>query len=239
MTAYVTTSWDDGGVHDVRLAEFLADRGVPATFYWTLDSERFPLPPTDDRRVILDAGIEVGSHTMTHPDVRRLDGETLAWELTESKRRLEELTERPVTTFCYPFGYFDRTSRDAVASAGYRIGRTTMGFRTDLGDDPHLIPTTIQMYPHGRRVHLTHGMRERNLRGLGAWLTTYRGEHRLARLAELAIDRAIETGGVVHIWGHSWELEEFGLWGELRDVLDVVGGRDDVRYVTNGALPVA
>ena len=238
MTAYVTTSWDDGGAYDARLAEVLADHGVAGTFYWTVESDRFPLPAATDRRDILASGMEIGSHTMTHPDVRRLAPEALSWELSESKRRLEDLIGGPVSTFCYPFGYFDRAARDAVEATGYRLGRTTMGFRTDLGEDPFLVPTTIQLYPHGRRVHLSHGLKERNLRGVASWLTTYRGASDLVRFAERAIDRAVVTGGVVHLWGHSWELEEFDLWDELRSILEVVAGRDGIEYVPNGGLPI-
>lgn len=236
MTAFVTTSWDDGGALDARLALLLAEYGVTGTFYWTLESERFPLPSEAERADILDAGIEIGSHTVTHPDMRKLDAAALAWELTESRDRLEQITGRAVDTFCYPFGYHNRAACDAVARAGYRLGRTTMGFRTDVGDDAFRVPTTIQVYPHGRRVHLTHSLREGNLAGLTSWMTSYRGESDLVALTELALDRVVDRGGVLHLWGHSWELEEFDLWDTLSTMLSVVAGRDDVAYVPNGAL---
>jgi len=49
-------------------------------------------------------GMEVGAHTMTHPILARLPTEAAAREITESKRRLQELTGRPVVSFAYPNG---------------------------------------------------------------------------------------------------------------------------------------
>ena len=173
---------------------------------------------------------------MTHPDLRAIDDETLRWELVESKRRLEDLTQGPIPSFCYPFGYFDDRACSAVEAAGYDLGRTTMGFRTDVGSDVYRTPTTIQVYPHGARVHLTHSLKEGNVKGLAMWLSAFRGRSDLVALARTAIARVIADGGVLHLWGHSWEIEEFDLWDTLDAVLAVVGGRTDVAYVPNRML---
>ena len=239
MRAYVTTSWDDGGIFDLRLAELLSEHGVGGTFYWTLDWDRFPLPTSGEAETILSLGVEIGSHTMTHPDLTAIDDDALRWELSESKVRLEDLTGDEVSSFCYPFGYFNRQASEAVAAAGYRLGRTTVGFRKDLGSDPFQMPVSIQLYPHGRRVHVTHALKERNGIGLSRWLTAYRAGGDLASLTTTALDEIRRTGGVLHLWGHSWELEEFDLWESVEVILETVAGHDDVAYVTNGELMAA
>lgn len=236
MRAYVTTSWDDGGVFDLKLAELLGSHGVRGTFYWTVDSERFPMPSRKASEEILALGMEVGSHTMSHPDLTAIDRDAMQWELVESKVRLEALTDHEVSSFCYPFGYFNRTACEAVAAAGYRLGRTTMGFRKDPGSDPFHMPVTIQLYPHGRRAHLSHAAKERNWIGLGRWLTSYRAGTDLVALAANALEEIQRTGGILHLWGHGWELEEYGLWESLEHVLRTVAGHGDVSYVTNGEL---
>jgi hypothetical protein len=239
MRAYVTTSWDDGGALDLKLAERLKEHAVPGTFYWTVDSERFRLPGKDDAQEIVDLGMEVGSHTMTHPDLTAIEGEELRWELAESKERLEDLTGHEVTSFCYPFGYFNRTARDAVQAAGYALGRTTVGFRRDLGSDPFLMPVSIQVYPHGRRVHVAHAVKEANAVGLARWATTYRARTDLLSLTQAALDEVTRTGGVVHLWGHSWELEHNDLWGSFDEVLRLVSGYPGIDFVTNRQLMTA
>ena len=236
MSAYVTTSWDDGGALDVKLAQHLREHGVSGTFYWTVASEQFPMAGASEAREILALGMEIGSHTMTHPDVTAIDADALQWELEESKEQLEDLTGREVSSFCYPFGYFNDRAASAIASAGYRLARTTVGFRNDLGPDPFHMPVTIQVYPHGRRVHASHALKEKNIAGLGRWLTSYKAGADLASLAEAALDEMENKGGVLHLWGHSWELEEFGLWETLDELLEMVSDRPGVTHVTNAEL---
>lgn len=236
MHAYVTTSWDDGGAFDLTLAERLREHGVSGTFYWSVDCDRFPMPSPKEREEILALDMEVGSHTMTHPDLTATEGDSLVWELEESKTRLEAMTGREVSSFCYPFGYFDRRTSEAVARAGYSLGRTTVGFRKDLGADPFQMPVTFQVYPHGRRVHASHAVKERNGIGLGRWLSVYRAGKDLGALTSAALDEVRATGGFLHLWGHSWEIQEYGLWEALDQVLGVVQDHPDFSCVTNGEL---
>jgi peptidoglycan/xylan/chitin deacetylase (PgdA/CDA1 family) len=75
-------------------------------------------------RTMQDSGlVEFGSHTMTHPDLRALDDERLAWELSESKGRLETALGRRVDAFAYPYGAgaYDARVRAAARAAGYAV----------------------------------------------------------------------------------------------------------------------
>ena len=56
------------------------------------------------------------------------------------------------------------------------------------------------------------------------------------KLSRLIFDRVLRHGGVFHIWGHSWELEEGGLWSAFEEVLRYVARRPGVLYLTNGAV---
>jgi hypothetical protein len=38
------------------------------------------------------------------------------------------------------------------------------------------------------------------------------------------------------LYGHSWEIEELAIWGQLRELLDYVCKREGVLYPTNGQL---
>ncbi|MGH2754666.1 MAG: polysaccharide deacetylase family protein [Actinomycetota bacterium] len=66
-------------------------------------------------------GMELGSHTMTHPDLRRLSEDELRTELERSKVAIEELTGEPCRTFAYPFGLFAEREMAAVEAAGYDL----------------------------------------------------------------------------------------------------------------------
>ena len=71
------------------------------------------------------AGIEFGSHTVTHPILSRVTPTQLAHELGYSKSRIESELGRPVDVIAYPVGReegFDDAVRKAVAEAGYKLG---------------------------------------------------------------------------------------------------------------------
>jgi peptidoglycan/xylan/chitin deacetylase (PgdA/CDA1 family) len=64
-------------------------------------------------------GVEIGAHSHTHPQLDRLDATSLASEIRKPKALLEDRLGLAVNSFAYPFGYWDRAARRAVAAAGY------------------------------------------------------------------------------------------------------------------------
>ena len=132
-TAVLT--FDDGFRNWVTVAQPLLERhGVRGTFYVCPGRfrEQHPEVSGDEGRLLdaaetkelADSGMELGSHTLTHPDLRSLDDETLAHELRESKDAVEELTGRPCRTLAYPYGLHDERVTQAVAEAGYELAFT-------------------------------------------------------------------------------------------------------------------
>jgi len=90
----------------------------------------------DEAREMQANGIEIGSHTMTHPVLTRIGDERLRQELHQSRSRLEEVLRRRVEQFCYPNGDYDERVQREVARAGYRIAVTTVSGLNKRGDDP-------------------------------------------------------------------------------------------------------
>lgn len=81
-------------------------------------------------------GVEIGSHTMTHPILTRVGDERLRLELRDSKSQLEEALRRRIEQFCYPNGDFDERVQREVARAEYRIAVTCVSGLNKRGDDP-------------------------------------------------------------------------------------------------------
>lgn len=78
------------------------------------------------------AGIEVGSHSQTHPpDMRALASGELESELAGSRRFLENLVQAPVEHFSYPRTRVDRRVADLVQAAGYRTACAGVGVYFD------------------------------------------------------------------------------------------------------------
>ena len=70
------------------------------------------------------AGVEVASHTLTHPILTQVGDAQLECELRESKARLEAELRHPVNLFCYPNGDLDARIIEAARRAGYRAAVT-------------------------------------------------------------------------------------------------------------------
>ena len=235
-TPIVTTSWDDGHPQDLRLAESLMRYGVPATMYVPVRNDVFPVLQAHDIRALAGMGMEIGSHSANHTVLTGIPEARIWTELLESKTILEDVLGKPVSSFCYPRGKFDARAARLVAESGYRLGRTTVAFRTEPRFDPWRMPVTLQLFRHPRRALLKHALKDRNFLGLHAWRRASGFQSGLRALARELFDHAIETGGVFHLWGHSWEIEEAGLWGELEDILKYISNRPGVSYRTNSGV---
>jgi peptidoglycan-N-acetylglucosamine deacetylase len=231
--AIVTTSWDDGHPLDERVAEILDAYGIRGTFYVPLRYAQIPRMKTEQLRQLQRMGMEIGSHTLTHPQLTGLDRGQILHELTESKHKLEDMLGDAVTAFCYPEGKFNQTARSCVIEAGYQLARTTLAFHPEMGIDPFLMPVSFQFFPHSRTVHAKHALKESNLSGLVNWYRFWGLQRNLVYLAEAALDYIVQHGGMLHIWGHSWELEEYNLWDSFRAVVKLIAQRRNVLYLTN------
>jgi peptidoglycan/xylan/chitin deacetylase (PgdA/CDA1 family) len=76
----------------------------------------------DDVRQMHAAGIEFGSHTVTHPILANVTQAQLHHEISSSKKCIEEKIGRPVLSFAYPAGRrfrFNAAVRQAVSECGF------------------------------------------------------------------------------------------------------------------------
>jgi peptidoglycan/xylan/chitin deacetylase (PgdA/CDA1 family) len=97
---------------EARLAQLEESTGarVPAEI-----PPRYEPCSWDDLREMARGGVELGAHTVTHPILSRIaDPARLAFEVVESKKRLEEELQQPVLHFAYPNGYWRDFGQDAV-----------------------------------------------------------------------------------------------------------------------------
>ena len=70
-------------------------------------------------------GIEIASHTVTHPLLTHLPSDELDRELSASRAQLEAIIGHPVTALAYPRGDFDERVLSAARAAGYTTAFTT------------------------------------------------------------------------------------------------------------------
>ena len=96
-------------------------------------------------RIMNDAGIDFGAHTITHPDLTRLSPEDAAREITASREVIERALGAPVTAFAYPYGRFDAQSLEIAAKEFACACSDELGLFTASGN-LHAIPRVDAFY---------------------------------------------------------------------------------------------
>ena len=91
-------------------------------------------------KVMSDAGIFFGSHSLTHFRLTGCTNLRLQAEVVDSKKIIEDHIGREVRHFCYPFGNHDQRVEDAVRDAGYDSACTTEKGAVRPGANPWRLP---------------------------------------------------------------------------------------------------
>ena len=165
----VLITFDDGyeGVHTHALPT-LTTHNFPATLFlstnWLHDSGA-PTPTQaldttltwDQVRELAAAGLEIGGHSHTHPQLDQLTDPALTTEIATCRDLITEHTHTHPASFAYPYGYSSRRVREAVRAAGfaqslavnnalakrtqspYALTRLTVRRTTDLAEFERLI----------------------------------------------------------------------------------------------------
>ncbi len=188
----VAITFDDSYRDNLFAASVLARYHLPATFFlptayvgtdhvyeWDRHLPRMPNLTWDDVHQMVGMGFEIGSHTVTHPNLGRVTFDQAQHEIIESKRTLEEKLQRPVRWLAYPYGgpkdlrpelysYIEEAGYDGCLSAfgGFVypgcdarvLPRTSVPvFHSVLNLELHLRGCLNWMYALKRRLGLIHG----------------------------------------------------------------------------------
>jgi peptidoglycan/xylan/chitin deacetylase (PgdA/CDA1 family) len=135
----VALTFDDGYMDAYTAAlPILQQYGYTATFYIVSGFVGQPgYLGWDEVRALRDAGMEIGAHSVTHPDLTSLGLEDIRAQVAQSGATIAAELGAPVLSFCYPGGRFNDTVAAVAGEAGYTSATTT------LPDGPQDNPLTL------------------------------------------------------------------------------------------------
>lgn len=110
----------------------------------------------DEIRELQADGIEIGSHTIHHPDLSKISDAQQRTEIIDSKSQIEAQIHSPVYSFCYPSGKFNAESLSLVKLAGYTNATTTTFGLADAHSNEYALP----------RVRISPGLSLEKLKGI-------------------------------------------------------------------------
>jgi peptidoglycan/xylan/chitin deacetylase (PgdA/CDA1 family) len=126
----VALSFDDGmDDNHSHLLPILKRRGAVASVYVTtglIGQDNPWMAPGTSRMMVepelkdlVAAGVELGAHTVTHPDMSEMGYDDCLREMVDSRERVAAISGLPVTTFAYPFCKYNDDAVRAARDAGF------------------------------------------------------------------------------------------------------------------------
>jgi peptidoglycan/xylan/chitin deacetylase (PgdA/CDA1 family)/glycosyltransferase involved in cell wall biosynthesis len=129
----VILTFDDGYEDNYTIAlPLLRDSGCRAvifavtdkkrrTNFWDSDEPTATLLTSGQMQELNRSGMEIGSHTISHPRLPQLNNDAIRRELGESKDSLQQVLGSEVISFAYPYGALQPAVKTLVEEAGYKF----------------------------------------------------------------------------------------------------------------------
>ncbi len=218
----LTFSYDDGVEQDERLIMLFNKYDLKCTFnlnsfHLEVEERSFetgrihrPMGRRKARTVYgeLGADHEIAVHSYSHPHLEQLSREECKLQITRDRDMLEEIFGKRIIGSAYPFGTYNDTVVDVLRECDIKYARTVESTRD------FKIPSDWLRMP----------------------ATCHHDDPALFPLADKFTNGAPDEPWLFYIWGHSYEFESHNNWERIEELCNILGGRDDVWYATNGEI---
>lgn len=150
-------TFDDGYKDFAESAlPLLLERKLASTMYLTtgwLEDGRAREPGPEDRFLsfnelpeLAEQGVELGSHSHTHPQMDTLSRVDALTELAHSRALLEDALHEPVNSFAYPHGYHSARIGRMVREVGYTSAAAVKNALSHAHDHPFALGRLMVMH---------------------------------------------------------------------------------------------
>ncbi len=132
---HAAVTFDDGfrNFHDCALPGLLK-RGIPSTMFVIIDVIGKTFGPEAEEVMSLEQlrslpeSVVIGSHTLSHPLLPKIDPDDATREIVFSRAALEKKLDRKISLFSFPFGGFNQKLVEICQNAGYERVFSTLPY---------------------------------------------------------------------------------------------------------------
>jgi peptidoglycan/xylan/chitin deacetylase (PgdA/CDA1 family) len=148
----IVLTFDDGYADLIEEAlPILIEQGFPATVFvttgWLRDAARCAAGTPPGRMLawsqvaeLSSAGVEIGAHSHSHPQLDQIREPRLRTELASSRRLLEDRIGHAVDSLAYPYGYSSKRVRAVARETGYVQAASVANAVAGSACDPFRVP---------------------------------------------------------------------------------------------------
>lgn len=160
----IALTYDDGPTeHTEELLDVLAAAGAGATFFVT--GESVEARPEVLRRIAADPRMEIGGHSLTHPDLRTVSDEQARAEVVECQELVEKVSGRSVRLYRPPSGQADARTRRWTSESGQAIVMWTVSSLDWLHQSAQKTASIVTRSPRDGDIVLLHDSQGSTVRG--------------------------------------------------------------------------
>ena len=121
----IVLTFDDGYQDNYDNAyKILREKGQKGTFFVISGFVGGGYLSNTEVKEMSNGGMDIESHTVSHPELAKLSPASLTEQLMKSKQVLEDLTGKKVDFLAYPFGNYNDSIKNATKAAGYKAAVT-------------------------------------------------------------------------------------------------------------------
>ncbi|HAR62907.1 MAG TPA: hypothetical protein DCS13_05520 [Candidatus Margulisbacteria bacterium] len=219
----INTSWDDGAYTDMKLLRLIEKYSIPAIFFIPAkNQERNVLGPKDIKEIRTIA--EIGSHTYNHKYLSGIDVDDAVKEVIDGRKYLEDILSENICHFCYPGGKYTYSIARQLKPI-VKTARTCYLMNVNRCDR-FRIDTTFQLVYRQKSSMIKQVLAFAPLTMKPVLLKLLCSDYSIAQLLKLFLDYVVaqSIGDYhVHLWGHSWEIDQYNLWDEVEGLFKILG----------------
>lgn len=217
-----TISYDDNITQDERLIELMKKYHIKGTFniipgWFSSEDAVYPqgetyINVTEKKALEIydNEFVEVSNHGFEHKKMTTLPNAVNLEDTIKCRRKLENMFQRIVTGYAYPYGWFDGNLMELLAAAGISYARTVCStYQFDLPEN------WMELNP-----------------------TCHHADEHLTELTESFLtDEVTEQPYMFYVWGHTFEFDREHNWEIIETLFERVSGKEDrIWYATNGEI---
>lgn len=169
-----------------KILEILDKQQIKANFFlvgmWVDKNE-------DLVKKIDEQGLEIGTHSNTHPDFVKLSGEQMELELATSKKKITNVTGKEITLFRAPFGSYNNNVLSAAEDLGLRTIQWDVDSLDWKGISAEKIVANVLKKVQSGSIILCHNNAEHIVEALPTIIATLKSRgYKFVTIGELLLD---------------------------------------------------